>query len=167
MITFKANNYNHYRYRFLAWYIGTLVACGISVFYLWSSESSHQSPLIQAPILIWFVTFSFTFFMICHTEKHARYIANFGRRLLITRMDADQTYTYYVEGPGYRNIVMTRNMKTNTVRVISSQYLPIFPKLFYTHLIKDLHQFGTVSVIDISNPNSVKIQTEDNPCVVK
>ena len=167
MIKFKATNYNHYRFRFLAWYLGTLFACGISVFYLWSDEANHQSPLIQAPILIWFATFSFIFFMICHTEKHARYIANFGRKFLITRIDENQTYTYYVEGPGYRSIVMTRDMKTDTIHVITSQYTPVFPKLFYTHLVRDLHQFGTIAEIDRTNPDSIKITIEDIPCVVK
>lgn len=169
MIKFNVKHYDQYRIRFLTWYLVTLAACGLSVYYLWSPGQSTQSSLIQAPILIWFASFSFIFYMIYHTEKHARYLANFSRYFLIMKPQSDGKYVYYIEGPGYRQIVMTKDKATNEVHVVSSQYTPIFPKLFYTHLIRDLHQFANEATIDITNVDSVQIKMhkEVSTCAVQ
>lgn len=45
----------------------------------------------------------------------------------------------------------------------------IFPKLFYTHLIRDLHQFANETTIDITNVDSVQIKMhkEVSSCAVQ
>lgn len=159
-VKFRAEHYEYYRRQFLFWYLLSLIACAACVYGLWVESDKVKSALIQAPILIWFATFTFTFYMMYHTEQSARFISNFGRYFLIQtpEIGRDHKYTYYIQGPHHRAIIMTECVNMKEITIVSSQYTPIFPKLFYTHLIRDLKEFGTRAEIELTDTDKVRIK---------
>lgn len=161
---FRAKQYVEYNAGFLGWYFFSMLTCGLVVGGLWHSQWEYRPYAIIASPVAWFFVFSLVFWGKYHTEKHARYLACHARHFAImTPITArDHKYTYFIDGPGGRQIVMTECVNMKEIEIIRSEYKPLFPKLFYTQLIRDLRSHGTSYKIDIKNLNHITLsQTKE------
>lgn len=142
---YRTKTFNECNLDFLAWYLLSIMLAGLIGAGVWHTDWEYNEKFILAVPLIWFGIFSFIFWARYRVEQHARYLGCFSTHFAIMNPETarDHKYTYFVQDAYGRQLVMTECVNMKEIEIIRCDFSPMFPKLFYAHLIRDLRSHGT------------------------
>lgn len=154
---FESKPFQTYNYSTLWWYSSCLAVWIILAAMLARSDiTDSELYLIYLPIT-WLAILGSIFICRLYLHREVCYLTTFADRLLVMPPLAarEHMYTFFIVGPGNKRVIMTECLKLKEVNVVISDYKPLFPKLFYTQLIRELQRHGERCRLDISDPNTV------------
>ncbi len=156
---FRTKTFNDCNTNFLAMYILSIMIFGLTVGIVWHTDYEYKDKTILALPLAWFALFTFLFWAKYVAESQARRIAVFGKHFAIMTPETarDHKFTYFVEDERGRQLIMTECVNMKEIHIVRSEFAPLLPKLFYTHLIRDLRSHGSRCKINIDNINHVTL----------